>query len=523
MNGFLAAVCGVLVAGGRRAGRSQVSTGRPLRRPRRPQGCGKHLWTAALDRAVAPTLVAARSPRSSPGVVAAALTGWPLLVALVPAVALRPADRAVARRRTVTWRCCEALDRWVRTLGSLLPDRTLDHRRDPGVGRARRRPCSRPNLRLLTARLDDRWTIEQALLALADELDSADADAVLAALALAAAAWRHRRERPPSPPWPTTSRIGCGRSREIETERAKPRIVVRQVTMHDGGGARPGAGVRRLLLRPVRHRRSARCCWLLLVAAYLGSLLFLRRLTLPRPRQRILQAARMNALLTAIVAGCAARLRAVGRGRRRCCPVPAAARRRPRPAGRAGWRPRRRRRHRPSTGSAAGFASGSAVPVTTDTARRLRMAGRSIDRHYAHKALAAAMAGLVLPGLLGAGPGDRPPGRASRCPPSPASVLGVVGFFLPDLALRRADTRPSPRTRPRHCSPTSTSSPSNGWPTSRARQALRSAAADQRHHRLRRHPGRAGTRPARAARAVPGTAAASAPNSSSPRWSTSPT
>lgn len=76
-------------------------------------------------------------------------------------------------------------------------------------------------------------------------------------------------------------------------------------------------------------------------------------------------------------------------------------------------------------------------PVSNDTARRLRMAGRSIDRHYAHKAVAAAI-GLVLPGLVGPGLVIAT-GSGFEVPAVAAAVLAVIGFFVPDLALRRAD------------------------------------------------------------------------------------
>jgi Flp pilus assembly protein TadB len=135
--------------------------------------------------------------------------------------------------------------------------------------------------------LDDRWTIEQALLAMAEELDSPDADAVLAALALAA-------QRGGTGAGTTLSALADNLQdrlralREISTERAKPRFVVRQVTlitavvlgmaMLFGGSffAPFGTPIGQLLLG-------------VLVTAYLSSLLFLRRMTLPRPRQRILR------------------------------------------------------------------------------------------------------------------------------------------------------------------------------------------------------------------------------------------
>lgn len=77
-------------------------------------------------------------------------------------------------------------------------------------------------------------------------------------------------------------------------------------------------------------------------------------------------------------------------------------------------------------------------PVPAATSRRLRMAGRSVNRHYAHKVVAA-LVGLVVPALLGAvvavvaGAGFAVPAFAGL-------LCGVLGFFLPDLVLRGADS-----------------------------------------------------------------------------------
>jgi tight adherence protein C len=76
-------------------------------------------------------------------------------------------------------------------------------------------------------------------------------------------------------------------------------------------------------------------------------------------------------------------------------------------------------------------------PVTADTRRRLRMAGRSLDRHYAHKALAA-LIGLLVPPVLGLGlvlSGWAGP----EVPAAAGLVLGLAGFFLPDLLLHRSE------------------------------------------------------------------------------------
>ncbi len=283
MAGFLATLCGVLVAGGLVLVVAGFNSP-----PAQPGSSSTGLWKRVVDsrwggairRRWWQVLLAVLA-----GIVAAGLTGWPLLVVLVPAVGYglpvvlsAPANRDLA--------LLEALDRWVRTLGSLLPTgRSITDAIRVSVRQAP--ALIAPQLRLLTARLDDRWTIEQALFALADELDSADADAVLAALALAA-------ERGGTGAGATLAALADNISdrlralREIETERAKPRIVVRQVAIITvvvlglaltfGGSffAPYGTELGQVLLAS-------------LVAAYLGSLLFLRRLTLPRPRQRILR------------------------------------------------------------------------------------------------------------------------------------------------------------------------------------------------------------------------------------------
>ena len=76
-------------------------------------------------------------------------------------------------------------------------------------------------------------------------------------------------------------------------------------------------------------------------------------------------------------------------------------------------------------------------PVPATTLRRLRIAGRSINRHYAHKAVGA-LAGLVLPTLLGAALAVTL-GSGFTVPAAAGLALGVAGFFLPDLLLRGAD------------------------------------------------------------------------------------
>jgi hypothetical protein len=76
-------------------------------------------------------------------------------------------------------------------------------------------------------------------------------------------------------------------------------------------------------------------------------------------------------------------------------------------------------------------------PVTADTLRRLRMAGRSVDRHYAHKVLSA-VAGLLLPPVLGLGL-VLSGWVGVDVPAAIGLVCGLAGFFVPDLLLRASE------------------------------------------------------------------------------------
>jgi Flp pilus assembly protein TadB len=72
-------------------------------------------------------------------------------------------------------------------------------------------------------------------------------------------------------------------------------------------------------------------------------------------------------------------------------------------------------------------------PVSEATSRRLRLIGRSLDQHYARKALWAA-AGFALPWLVNLVVGA---GVAALAWPAAATLaLGAAGFFVPDLLLR---------------------------------------------------------------------------------------
>jgi Flp pilus assembly protein TadB len=279
VNALFAAACGVLVAGGMVAVVVGWRTPPAARRPgRRLVGPGGVVTTRRLVLLAAWLLA---------GIVAAGLSGWPLLAVALPALGV-VVPHLLGRPDHRELELLEALDRWVRSLAAILPTgRSISDalrvsvRQAPGV-------LAGP-LQLAVARLNDRWTLPQAMAAMADELDSPDSDAVLAALTLSA-------NRGGTGAQATLAALAesiqerLRALREIDAERAKPRIVVRQVTTITlvvlGGAFLLGGGFFDPYGTPV-----GQLILTVLVAAYLGSLLFLRRLTLPRGRQRILRGA----------------------------------------------------------------------------------------------------------------------------------------------------------------------------------------------------------------------------------------
>lgn len=208
------------------------------------------------------------------------LLAVPLVVLVLPALLSDPPNRDVE--------VLEALDRWVRALASSLP--TGKSVTDAMRSTAPQAPAllQRP-LRVMVARLDARWTTREALLALADDLDRPDADAVIAALVLAA-------ERGGAGATTTLAELADSVQtrlralREVEAERAKPRVVVRQVTVISVVVLAVAVTTQREFFRPYESP-AGQVALAVLLCAYLGSLLMMRRMTVPRHRERILDGA----------------------------------------------------------------------------------------------------------------------------------------------------------------------------------------------------------------------------------------
>lgn len=253
-----------------------------------PRSLSTGLWTKAVEAAVG-------VPRRAwiLTVVAAALaiavtwwTRWPLMLAVVP-LAVIGLPRLLSAPKQTEVELLGALDRWVRQVtATMASGRSIT---DALRLSARHAPAQLIEpLALLVRRLDDRWTPADALLGFAAELDSADADAVVASLVLAV-------QRGGAGAVLTLSALADSLQdrlralREIEVERAKPRIVVRQVTVITV----VILGVTLVMGRdffvpygtPVGQAILA-----VLLGLYVMALVSMRRMTLPRRRARILRA-----------------------------------------------------------------------------------------------------------------------------------------------------------------------------------------------------------------------------------------
>lgn len=256
------------------------------RRPRSSTSRSTGLWTA-VDKGV--RRAGRRGGRRwivglAAGVVAAAVTGWvvllvavPVCVVVIPRLLADPPDDDVALAR--------ALERWVRLVAA-----------SAGTGKSvmdavRATRAQAPEelatpLAALVVRLDSRWEPDRALRALADDLDSADADEVVAALLLAVEFGGTGA--------PTTllalasslqDRIRV--MREIAAERAKPRVVARQVTTIIAVVAVAAVVAGRSFLAPYGTAVGQ-----VLLAGYVGlvvaALAVLARRSRPRRRERLL-------------------------------------------------------------------------------------------------------------------------------------------------------------------------------------------------------------------------------------------
>lgn len=262
-----------------------VAAGVLAQTPASPSSTG--LWTKTVDnvRAVPRRTWVLLLLAALSAVAVTLWTGWPIMLLIVPAavVGIPELLRSPPPREL---ELLEALDRWVRGLAATMgAGRSITDALRAG---ARNAPDQlREPLVRLVQRLDDRWPAPTALLAMADDLASPDADAVIASLVLAV-------QRGGQGAVATLAALADSIQdrlrvmREVEAERAKPRYVVRQVTLITLVVLSAAALFGREFFRPY-GTPAGQVALVALVALYAGSLLRLRRMTIPRQRARILR------------------------------------------------------------------------------------------------------------------------------------------------------------------------------------------------------------------------------------------
>ena len=162
------------------------------------------------------------------GCLLAMFTGWLILIAVLPLLALGlPYLLILPRPRDI--QLLEALDRWVRSLavtlgtGKSITDAIRISRRTAP-------PLLADEINLLVTRLNNRWETRDALMRFADAIDSPDVDGVVAALILASSRGANGASVTLQALADSIQAQLKGR-RVIEVERSKPYVVVRQVTV----------------------------------------------------------------------------------------------------------------------------------------------------------------------------------------------------------------------------------------------------------------------------------------------------
>ena len=219
------------------------------------------------------------------GVATGIWSGWLAATVLVP-VALLGIPHLLSEPPNPEVETLAALDRWLRFLGpSIATGKSI---RDAIVTtRGQVPPALATPVARVVARLDLGWTTRDALIAMADELGSADADGILAALAIASSRGGIGA-RPMLTALAENTQMRLRALREIAAERAKPRAVVRQVV-----GITFAILVAVWLLSPgyfaPYQSSTGQVLALTLTALYVAALLVLRRRTLPKPAARFLR------------------------------------------------------------------------------------------------------------------------------------------------------------------------------------------------------------------------------------------
>jgi Flp pilus assembly protein TadB len=218
------------------------------------------------------------------GGILALLTGWLILVVVLPILALGlPYLLILPRPRDIE--LLEALDRWIRSLAATLATgkSITDAIR---ISRRTAPPLIADEISLLVARLNNRWETRDALMRFADAIDSPDADAVVAALILASSRGANGASVTLQALADSLQAQLKGR-RAVEVERSKPYVVVRQVTIISLATLVLVFAGSPAFFAPYRTPLGQALLSVLLIS-YIGSLLMMRRKARQPARSRLI-------------------------------------------------------------------------------------------------------------------------------------------------------------------------------------------------------------------------------------------
>jgi tight adherence protein B len=288
VTGLLAALAGALLVGGLLLGLAGLArTRRPERAVPNGDRSAMAIWTRVSSRPSG-----SRGRRRDllllasvlGGLAVASTTGWLIALPLVPVLVFGlPYLLVLPKAGDVAM--LEALDRWVRSLASTL----ATGRSISDAIRVSRRTAPAlltEELGVLVSRLNNRWETRDSLMRFADGLDSPDADAVVAALILASNRGSNGASVTLNALADSLQAQLKGR-RVIETERAKPYVVVRQVTVITLATLATAFVLGPSFFAPY-GTSIGQAILSVLITLYLGSLMLMRRQARQQPRARIL-------------------------------------------------------------------------------------------------------------------------------------------------------------------------------------------------------------------------------------------
>jgi Flp pilus assembly protein TadB len=224
------------------------------------------------------------------GLATIAFTGW-LVFGLVVTVAITiiPLVMSDPQDTEVLW--LAALDRWLRAvIASIATGKSINEALK-GTAKQAPEPLA-GSVALLALRLRQRWSLDDALSTFAIECANAEVDAVAAALLVAGS-------RGGGGAGATLEALAdsiqdrLAGARDTATERAKPRVVVRQITGITVAVVAFSAFTNPSYFDPYRSG-VGNLLLLALVAMYMFALLKLRSMSIAQPRMRVLAVGRTD-------------------------------------------------------------------------------------------------------------------------------------------------------------------------------------------------------------------------------------